>query len=121
MSKTTMRLVYVATPYAGLRGVSESNRPFLAKRIAKDTCKRVKEAGYTPISPILAFSEIFDEQKDRERVLEAGLELLSHCSYVYFYDLHPDSHLSEGMKKEREYARELGITELDLDGGLWID
>ncbi|MDL0089270.1 DUF4406 domain-containing protein [Campylobacter gastrosuis] len=117
MSKMTMRLVYVATPYSGLRGVSEINRPFLARKIAKNACEMVKKAGYMPISPVLAFSEIFDEQKDREHALKAGLELLSHCSYAYFYDLHPDSHLSEGMKKEREYARELGITELDLDGG----
>ena len=121
MGKTTMRMVYVATPYAGLSGVSETNRPSLARYIAKNVCARVREAGYIPISPVLAFSDIFDEQKDRECVLDAGLELLSHCSYVYVYDLHPDAFNSEGMRKEREYARELGISELDLDGGLWID
>ena len=120
MSKTTMRMVYVATPYAGLSGVSEKKRPFLARYIAKNACIRVREAGYIPISPVLAFSGVFSEEQ-RDEVLKAGLELLSHCSYVYFYDLHPDAFNSEGMRKEREYARELGISELDLDGGLWID
>lgn len=110
MGKTTMRLVYVATPYAGLRGVSETNRPFLAAQIAKNECLKVAKAGYVPISPVLAFGGIFSEN-EREKTMSACLELLSHCSYVCFSS-HVDAAVSQGMKKEREYAKELGITEL---------
>ena len=102
MSKTTMRMVYVATPYAGLSGVSEKKRPFLARYIAKNACIRVREAGYIPISPVLAFSGVFSEEQ-RDEVLKAGLELLSHCSYVYF-SKHPASEFSKGMDIEKEYA-----------------
>lgn len=111
--KQTMRMVYVATPYAGLN-VSDINRPFAAKKLAIAECQKVIKAGYIPISPVLAFGEVFDESADREKAINAGLELLSHCSYIYF-STHADAARSQGMKKEREYANELGLTELDFD------
>ena len=111
--KQTMRMVYVATPYAGLN-VSDINRPFAAKKLAIAECRKVIKAGYIPISPVLAFGELFDESADREKAINAGLELLSHCSYIYF-STHADAARSQGMKKEREYANELGLTELDFD------
>ena len=111
--KQTMRLVYVATPYAGLN-VSDINRPFAAKKLAIAECQKVIKAGYIPISPVLAFGEVFDESVDRDKAINAGLELLSHCSYIYF-STHADAARSQGMKKEREYANELGLTELDFD------
>ena len=111
--KQTMRMVYVATPYAGLN-VSDINRPFAAKKLAIAECQKVIKAGYIPISPVLAFGEVFDESVDRDKAVNAGLELLSHCSYIYF-STHADAARSQGMKKEREYANELGLTELDFD------
>ena len=57
--------------------------------------------------------EVFDENTDRDKAISAGLELLSHCSYIYF-STHADAARSQGMKKEREYANELGLTELDF-------
>lgn len=110
--KETMRLVYVASPYAAFKS-GKVNADFMACMVAKEECRKVKEAGYIPLSPVLAFSGVFSEEQ-RDEVLKAGLELLSHCSYVYFYDLHPDAFNSEGMQKEREYARELGISELEI-------
>ena len=111
--KQTMRMVYVATPYAGLN-VSDINRPFAAKKLAIAECQKVIKAGYIPISPVLAFGEVFDESVDRDKAISAGLELLSHCSYIYF-STHADAARSQGMKIEREYANELGLTELDFD------
>jgi len=108
-----MRMVYVATPYAGLN-VSDINRPFAAKKLAIAECQKVIKAGYIPISPVLAFGEVFDESVDRDKAVNAGLELLSHCSYIYF-STHADAARSQGMKIEREYANELGLTELDFD------
>lgn len=111
--KQTMRMVYVATPYTGLN-VSDINRPFAAKKLAIAECRKVIKAGYIPISPVLAFGEVFDESVDRDKAVNAGLELLSHCSYIYF-STHADAARSQGMKIEREYANELGLTELDFD------
>ena len=111
--KQTMRMVYVATPYAGLN-VSDINRPCAAKKLAIAECQKVIKAGYIPISPVLAFGEVFDESVDRDKAVNAGLELLSHCSYIYF-STHADAARSQGMKIEREYANELGLTELDFD------
>ena len=108
-----MRMVYVATPYTGLN-VSDINRPFAAKKLAIAECRKVIKAGYIPISPVLAFGEVFDESVDRDKAVNAGLELLSHCSYIYF-STHADAARSQGMKIEREYANELGLTELDFD------
>lgn len=83
--KETMRLVYVASPYAAFKS-GKVNADFMACMVARDECRKVKEAGYIP---------------------------LSHCSYVYF-SKHPASEFSKGMDIEREYARELGISELEI-------
>ena len=109
--KETMRLVYVASPYAAFKS-GKVNADFMACMVARDECRKVKEAGYIPLSPVLAFSGVFSEEQ-RDEVLKAGLEMLSHCSYVYF-SKHPASEFSKGMDIEREYARELGISELEI-------
>ncbi|WP_141091282.1 DUF4406 domain-containing protein [Campylobacter concisus] len=109
--KETMRLVYVASPYAAFKS-GKVNADFMACMVARDECRKVKEAGYIPLSPVLAFSGVFSEEQ-RDEVLKAGLEMLGHCSYVYF-SKHPASEFSKGMDIEREYARELGISELEI-------
>ncbi|WP_236718975.1 DUF4406 domain-containing protein [Campylobacter fetus] len=110
----TMGLVYVASPYAAITAAGDENqRRFYAKRIAVSACKKVMRAGHEPISPVLAFCDIYDEKTDREEVMKACLEPLSKCSYIYFADS-TYSKNSAGMKKEKRYARELGIAVLEL-------
>lgn len=112
--KETMRLVYVASPYASISVARDENqRRFFAKQIALNSCKKVLKAGYEPISPVLAFCDVFDES-NREQVMNACLELLSHCSYIYCAKS-VYSKDSAGMKAEKRYARELGITELEFE------
>ncbi|AHE95152.1 hypothetical protein [Campylobacter fetus] len=80
--KRTMRLVYVASPYASISVAKDENqRRQYAKKIAIRECQKVIGAGYEPISPVLAFCDVFDES-DRERVMNACFELLSSCSYI---------------------------------------
>ena len=110
-----MRLVYVASPYASISSARDENqRRVYAKKIAVSACKKIVKAGYEPISPVLAFCDIFDEKTDREKVMKACLELLSDCSYIYFANS-VYSKNSSGMKMEKRYARELGIVELELE------
>ena len=111
--KQSTRLVYVATPYAGIR-CGDSIRDIAALKIARAECKKVKEAGFIPISPILAWNGVYSEDRDRDELLRAGLELMIACSYVYFSN-HPDSEYSVGMKLEREYANEIGLSVIDFD------
>ena len=111
--RDSLRMVYVATPYAAIN-CHDSQRQVFAKRIATQESKKVANAGYIPISPVLCFSEILDEQTQRDKLIEAGLELLSHCSYAYF-SKHEDAPKSEGMKKEKELCQQLGITELTFE------
>nr|WP_261797977.1 hypothetical protein [Campylobacter fetus] len=47
-------------------------------------------------------------------MMNACLELLSNCSYIY-YAKSVYSKDSAGMKAEKRYARELGITELEFE------
>lgn len=112
--KETMKLVYIASPYASISVAKDENqRRQYAKKIAIRECQKVIDAGYEPISPVLAFCDVFDES-NRERVMNACLELLSHCSYIH-YAKNVYSKDSAGMKAEKRYARELGITELEFE------
>ncbi|EJP75070.1 DUF7768 domain-containing protein [Campylobacter sp. FOBRC14] len=103
------RLVFVSTPYASIE-CKDRDRNYYARQFALEACSIVRQNGYEPISPVLAFMDVYSEL-EREDVMKACLELLSVCSYYYF---HPCkfSDKSRGMQEERDYARELGITEL---------
>ncbi len=57
--KRTMKLVYVASPYASISVAKDENqRRQYAKKIAIRECQKVIDAGYEPISPVLAFCDI---------------------------------------------------------------
>ncbi|WP_169975124.1 DUF4406 domain-containing protein [Campylobacter sp. RM16191] len=105
--------VYVATPYGALR-CSDNMRDYLAQNIAKEECAKIKRAGYEPVSAVLELAGKFSEDTQRDEALEAGIELLESCSYIYM-STHPDSKNSKGMAAELDRARELGISELVLN------
>ncbi|AQW80773.1 DUF1937 family protein [Campylobacter pinnipediorum] len=112
------KFVYVATPYAAL-GLDKNSTSIVATRLAKDTCRIIKDAGYTPISPVLCFDGIYDEAKDREKVMKNCLDLMELCNYVYFSQ-HPASRNSAEMKIEKEQASKIGLTELSFDVNLQL-
>ncbi|AQW85459.1 hypothetical protein CPIN18021_1075 [Campylobacter pinnipediorum subsp. caledonicus] len=107
------KFVYVATPYAGL-GLDKIGTSVVGVKLAKDTCKMIKDAGYVPISPVLCFDGVYDELKDRDDVMQNCLYFMSLCDYVYFSS-HPASKNSKGMKRERQEASRIGLTELSFD------
>lgn len=109
MAFKTARLVFVSTPYASIE-CKERDRNYYAKQIALEACNIVRQNGYEPISPVLAFMDIYSEL-ERERVMRNCEELLRVCSYYYYHEC-KFSKNSKGMAFEREWAKEYGLTEL---------
>ncbi|PAF51303.1 hypothetical protein [Helicobacter sp. 13S00477-4] len=107
---------YVASPY---RSVKESLEPMdwmgLAKSYAIKGARMAKEMGFVPICPVLLFWGVYDEESERNEVLEAGLLMLEHCQCIlsvktlYSKD-------SAGMKKEIELAKAYGLSYYEIYG-----
>ncbi|PSM52770.1 hypothetical protein CBLAS_0897 [Campylobacter blaseri] len=103
------KLVFVSTPYASI-DCRDRDRNYYAKQLALEACRQVRLNGYEPISPVLAWMDIYSEM-EREKVMDMCYELLSMCSYYYYHNC-KWAKSSKGMAQERVWARELGITEL---------
>lgn len=105
----TARLVFVSTPYASIE-CKERDRKYYARKIALEACRQVRLSGYEPLSPVLAFMDVYSDL-EREKVMKNCEELLGVCSYYYFYPCEFSKN-SKGMAYERKIARELGVAEL---------
>ncbi|KKN34611.1 hypothetical protein LCGC14_0792010 [marine sediment metagenome] len=83
-----------------LRGDIENN----IKR-AKQFSREVMLQGHFPLTPHIYFTLFLDELKEEERNIgiNAGLEWIKECDEVWVFD----NELSEGMKKEIEFAKKL--------------
>lgn len=103
------KLVFVSTPYASIK-CKDRDKNYIAKNIALEACHQVRLNGYEPISPVLAWMDVYSEL-EREKVMKNCEELLGACRYYYFYPC-KFSKNSKGMAYERNFARELGLTEL---------
>lgn len=105
--------VYVASPIAHYFGVYGKEQGInYAKRHALAVSKQVKELGHIPISAPLMFLGVFDEQKERELAVRAGLMVLATCNAFAYREC--DLLLSEGMHKELELAKKLGLEIIEL-------
>lgn len=107
----TARLVFVSSPYASIE-CRERDRGYYARKLALEACVLIRREGYEPISPVLAFMGVYSEL-ERDKIMQNCYELLSVCSYYYFFDS-KWSKASKGMQTERQWARELGVSELKL-------
>ncbi|ABS51360.1 DUF7768 domain-containing protein [Campylobacter hominis] len=103
------KLVFVSTPYASIK-CKDRDKNYIAKNIALEACHQVRLNGYEPISPVLAWMDVYSEL-EREKVMKNCEELMRACRYYYFYPCE-FSQNSKGMAYERKIARELGVTEL---------
>lgn len=105
----TARLVFVSTPYASI-DCSDRDRNYYARKLALEACRVVRLNGYEPLSPVLAFMEVYSEL-EREKIMQNCYELISVCSFYYFHNC-KWSEKSRGMQEERDYAKLLGVAEL---------
>lgn len=107
------KLVYVATPYSGLQ-VNEKHRRAVGIAIARDECRKVKTAGFVPVSTILLWDTIYSETRDREKIMYACKEIIKMCDYIYV-SKHPDAKFSKGITQERVWAEEFGLSFISFD------
>ena len=81
--------VFVSHPYA--------DNPVLNRKKVNKICKDLVEQGFIPISPLHLFS-FYDEDTDREEILQICYRLIDISDIVYIYGA------SEGCMKEHGYA-----------------
>ena len=55
-----INLVFVSSPYASIK-CKERDRNYYAKQLALEACHQVRLNGYEPLSPVLAFMDIYSE------------------------------------------------------------
>ena len=94
-----MKLVYIASPYAG---DIEKNTEY-----AKEACRVVMNSGHAFFAPHLLYPSVLDDGDPRERLagLDMGLAALSHCDELWVFG----ERISAGMAAEIAEAKRLGI------------
>lgn len=105
-----MKKVYIVSPF---RAVLDHNQPrsyaeLLAAQYARNGSSFIKQLGYFPISPILAFQGIYDEYKEREMIDQACAALLLSCDAIFVVNT-PYNQYSKGIKRELEIAAQNNI------------
>ena len=70
-------------------------------------CKEATNQGYLPIAPHLYFPQFLDDDipSERESGITWGIDILSDCDELWICS----KDISDGMKREIEYARAQGI------------
>lgn len=98
-------MVYIASP---LRGDYDAN---IKKAI--EYCKTASDLGVIPLAPHTIFSQWCNDTipAEREKGLELGLSLLSHCDELWVMG----KEISEGMRGEIYYAQEHNIPTHHVD------
>jgi hypothetical protein len=108
------KIVFVASPvraiYERVMYQDDAHRTILL--LARKGCEKVKAAGHIPLSPVLCYDGVFDENSERFLVTEACFTLLAKCDEIYVVPNTASKH-SKGIAKELELAKKLGITEVE--------
>lgn len=96
---TDMKLVYIASPYAG---DIEYNI-----KMAIAYCRYAAGCGVIPLAPHLLLPRFLCESnpEEREQGIKMGLQLLALCSELWVFG----DRISEGMRREIEETKRLGI------------
>ena len=94
-----MKLIYVASPYAG---DIERNIEF-----AKEACRFVMNEGHAFFAPHLLYPQVLDEDDPagRQLGLDMGMAALAKCDELWVFG----ETMSAGMRGEIEEARLLSI------------
>lgn len=93
-------MIFICSPY---HGDTETNTEYAIK-----ASLFALNQEYTPITPHLYLTRIFNDNDliQRNQGIQAGLRLMHSCTSVWIFT---DNGISEGMKKEIEYAESICI------------
>lgn len=107
------KIAYIASPVRDYYENFPENKIEMMVEHAKKISQEAKKMGYIPISPVIMFVDIYDDEMNREEVLSDDLCILERCdAFVY---RHSDLKKSVGMQKELECAKELGLEIIDIE------
>lgn len=100
--------VFVSSPYGAIMEVIDDKDKAreLALKHARAGARKVLEMGHIPLSPVLAFDGVYDEQSQRELAISDSLKTLNWCEGVLFVRSE-FSPFSTGMVLEEEWAKKL--------------
>lgn len=110
-----IKVAYIASPVkAFYQSYAEPQKAISEiKKYAISLCEVAKTKGYIPLSTPIAFIEVYDENKEREWALNAGMQILKKCDAFFYYK--DDLSRSEGMRNELEIAKELNLEVIEID------
>jgi hypothetical protein len=104
-NQVSKKLIFVSSK---LRGDIENNM-----KLAECLCRIVALRGFVPVAPHIIFTRFLDDNSPNERELglSCGLELLRLCNEMWVFNFAEgdDSGISEGMQREIDLAKKLGI------------
>lgn len=102
--KSDRRVVYIATPWRTAPGHGRAARLDYVRRAVQDSLAR----GESPVAPHMLFHGLLDDDKADERAagMDAGMAALWACERLAVYE---DHDVTEGMEREIEAAREMGM------------
>lgn len=105
-----MKKVYIISPYRAVLDHVESRSyaELIAAQYARAGSVFIKQLGYFPLSPILAFQGVYSEYEERETIDQACEALLLSCDAIYVVDT-PYNQYSKGIKRELEIAAQNNI------------
>lgn len=90
--------VFVSHPF--------SDNPVLRRKQVDIICKKLKDEGFLPVSPLHMFNFFEREDDDfRDDILAICYDLISMCDKCYFYK-YPEN-ISEGQHEEYQFAMNL--------------
>jgi len=90
--------------------------PFQASKrnleLTKQYCYKAIKEGHNPISPAIYYSQLLDDNDEKERLLgrKFGLNLLDHCDELWICG----DEISEGMKSEIKEAYKINKSQHDI-------
>lgn len=99
-----MKLIYICAPYSGdISNNVNRSRQYAERVIAENR-------DFVPVVPHLMFDGVYDDETERERVMEACVKVLSTCDELWVFGLK----ITSGMAEEIIYALENGIRQRQL-------
>ena len=108
-----MKKIFICSRLRGSFGLQLLNLQKNKKR-ARQFSRKVIMQGHLPFTPHIYFTQFLDElnEKERNQGINAGLEWIKLCDEVWVFD----KEISEGMKKEIDFAKKNNIKVKNVRG-----